>query len=254
MLLGQIVAVSFAQNLFYLAILVSRASTTEPKGAPGLLWTPNALLEAEPLLISLVSTAAVPYATHTASFMLILLVPHLLLFVPCILHPRILPQGSGTLRNAYEVVKRRYIPLFSTVFAISLVLHAKATYEALADKNTSPTPIRYGCNVVGKREPSDKALLRLIGTMWEHPAVSSVSWDVLFCSVGFIAWAIVNNFSVLAMLGIDGTEQESMAKKAPQAAQPTRRSERIASSTKSSHNPNRETTVNDILGRPGNRR
>ena len=38
-------------------------------------------------------------------------------------------------------------------------------------------------------------------TMFEHPAVSSVSWDVVFCLLSSIAWAAINDFDAKRMLG-----------------------------------------------------
>ncbi|KAJ5121754.1 hypothetical protein N7526_008691 [Penicillium atrosanguineum] len=88
MLLGQIVAISFAQNLFFATILVSRQPTSAEKEEGDELskefsWSPPLYSELLPVASSLLSTVAVPMVAHTKYFMALLLIPHLLLFVPC---------------------------------------------------------------------------------------------------------------------------------------------------------------------------
>jgi hypothetical protein len=42
---------------------------------------------------------------------------------------------------------------------------------------------------------------RLLDTVYVHPACSSVSWDVIWCTVSGFAWAAVHGFEARAMLG-----------------------------------------------------
>jgi hypothetical protein len=64
MLLGQIVAISFAQNLFLVTVLVSGPSITP---ARKLTWMPPALLELAPVVISGLGAAATPFVANTPS-------------------------------------------------------------------------------------------------------------------------------------------------------------------------------------------
>lgn len=85
---------------------------------------------------------------------------------------------------------------------IALLLQTHATYAALTN-NTPVPPIRperrceFENQVVTIRDP----WRRLATTMFEHPAVSSVSWDVVFCLLSSIAWAAINDFDAKRMLG-----------------------------------------------------
>lgn len=193
MLLGQIVAISFAQNLFYATVLVSQRSSTrakdEDKDDDGFdpAWSPPIYLEVLPIVISLVSTVMVPTVAHTKYFMALLLVPHLLLFVPATLCPSRNAESTQPPTPGGEKEKlRRYIAFFQVFTAVCLVMQAHSTYLAMEN---------LGTNSYGSLSQS------LLSTIHEHPAVSSVSWDVIFCTVSAIAWTVLNVGSPSQMLG-----------------------------------------------------
>jgi hypothetical protein len=209
MLLGQIVAISFAQNLFYLAIILSSASKPRPphqtsqhhssSSSSSFIWR---LL---PTLISLLSTAIVPFTVHTRYFMPILLVPHLLLFVPT------LPKWS--LHHS-----RKDTQTFQWIFTAYLILFLGiTTYTAFTSK--VPIPMRRAVTTCAMEPaqqlplmvPNDDGfgwmswrLRRLLGTIFEHPAVSSVSWDVICCTVSAAVW-----WGIVGEFGFDGGEDSS---------------------------------------------
>ncbi|KAF3388385.1 Thioredoxin-like protein AAED1 [Penicillium rolfsii] len=199
MLLGQIVAISFAQNLFIATILVSRQprptesakkdkrNTQDPVSA----WTPPLYLEVLPVAISLISTVLVPTVAHTKYFMLMLLVPHLLLFVPAILRP----SQSSTIETRaknYDEGKsvRRYIHFFQWYTMVCVLIQAHSTFLVLQDmgQDISVESLR----VLAAHLPK---------VIYEHPAVSSVSWDVIYCTVTAGVWIAVNGASPKRMLG-----------------------------------------------------
>lgn len=203
MLLGQIVAISFAQSLFYLAILLSprvlsRSSNTHTQSAA---WVPHIALELVPLMVSLVGAVAVPYVVHSANFLTTLLIPHVLLFVPALIDPRFVPKSWGSFHSSYDATSR-YRHIFAWLFAIGLLLQGLATYMTLGDN--SPVPLRrtrWSCALENAQHAPGNPWERLLGTMFEHPAVTSVSWDVIFCAVQCFAWAVVNQFDTERMLG-----------------------------------------------------
>lgn len=199
MLLGQIVAISFAQNLFFATILVSR----QPRPIEGTkknksnaqdsisAWSPPLYSEVLPVAISLISTVLVPTVAHTKYFMLMLLVPHLLLFVPAILRPS---QSSAieTRAKNYNEEKaiRRYIMFFQWYTMTCVIIQAHSTFLVLQDMGQ------------GIGVESLRVLARnLPSVIYEHPAVSSVSWDVIYCTVTAGAWIVVNGGSPTRMLG-----------------------------------------------------
>ncbi|KAJ5081494.1 hypothetical protein NUU61_009758 [Penicillium alfredii] len=210
MLLGQIVAISFAQNLFLATILVSRQQSSTPKSNRGSKddgdhqdegnWTPPLFLETFPVALSLVSTVLVPLVAHTRYFMLILLIPHLLLFVPAVLRPsagsktpttRTGTSNDSRVSGKTGAATRRYIVFFQWFVAICVIVHAQYTYSVLGSvAETSSGAAPYG------------ALARiLLGAVYEHPAVSSVSWDVICCTLTGVAWITVHEGDIGRMLG-----------------------------------------------------
>ncbi|TKA57315.1 hypothetical protein B0A49_13338, partial [Cryomyces minteri] len=89
MLLGQVVAVSFASNLFFLAVLLSPLRQAEKFTSDSrirLTWTPPAVLLAAPLVITFLSVASIPYTFNSPNFLLMLSVPHIFLFIPPLLY------------------------------------------------------------------------------------------------------------------------------------------------------------------------
>lgn len=199
MLLGQIVAISFAQNLFFATILVSR----QPRPTDGAkknktnaqdltaAWSPPLYSEVLPVAISLISTVLVPTVAHTKYFMLILLVPHLLLFVPAVLRPS-RSSTIGTLSKSHneEATLRRYVSFFQWYTMACVIIQAHSTFLVLQDKGHDISAV--SLRTLVKDLPS---------VIYEHPAVGSVSWDVIYCTVTAVAWIIVNNGNPKRMLG-----------------------------------------------------
>lgn len=202
MLLGQIVAISFALNLFFATILVSRQplsqrrkekrrdGDTDDEDARALAWLPPRYCELVPVATSLLSTVLVPSVAHTKYFMATLLVPHLLLFVPAMLRPSRSAQKSeakAITQADEDRVTRQYVVFFQGFVVVCVALQAHATYLSLQAMGPEITYAALARN--------------LVNAITEHPAVSSVSWDVIFCTISGLAWAIVNGGSTERMLG-----------------------------------------------------
>ncbi|KAJ5931090.1 hypothetical protein N7466_006583 [Penicillium verhagenii] len=182
MLLGQIVAISFAQNLFFATVLASGPASNRPRRPS---WTPPAVLEFAPVVISFLSAAVIPFVANTPYFMPVLAVPHLLLFIPGLLSPRVLPQSWG----AYILRPLcRYATVFKWLIAVAVAIQAQSTYIVMMDD-----PLLSGGSVVELGQ-------KLLDTMFEHPAVSSVGWDVLCCSLSWSTWLFLHG-GLEAMLG-----------------------------------------------------
>ncbi|KAL4898382.1 hypothetical protein BDV59DRAFT_197292 [Aspergillus ambiguus] len=166
MLLGQIVAISFAQNLFAATLLVSTPLQQQKQQNPQ-SWSPPLVLEVAPLVVSLLSAVIVPYVVNTPYFLPVLMVPHVLLFVPGLLSPRILPRGLGSITRETKI----YGKVFKYITVVAMIMLVRSTYQAsLSTDNIFALP------------------KRLLDVMHEHPAVSSVSWDVVFCYVNAAVW------------------------------------------------------------------
>lgn len=235
MLLGQIVAISFAMNLFFATILASKqqlASAAESSDADDknndknkindnddhryvttMAWQPPLSAEVVPVAISLLSTALVPSVAHTRYFMLVLLVPHLLLFIPALLRPSCSSGDSTTsattttysskglprIPDGLDTSTKRYVTFFKWLLSICVLLHAHVTYVVISEDIAQPgTATTTAATVTAT---FDVLVRRLIAAMYDHPAVSSVSWDVVFCTIGAIAWAAVHGGDLRRMLG-----------------------------------------------------
>lgn len=202
MLLGQIVAISFALNLFFATVLVSQQPLPSKRKNKNkgdndeegreLTWLPPLSCEIVPVTLSLLSTVLVPSLAHTKYFMAMLLVPHLLLFVPAVLRPSRSAAGAsvGTTKASEDRATRRYTTFFRGFVVVCVAIQAHATYLAVQATGTSLGTTSYA-----------ELAQRLLSAVYEHPAMSSVSWDVIFCTVSVFAWIVVNGGSADRMLG-----------------------------------------------------
>ncbi|KIM40478.1 hypothetical protein M413DRAFT_445929 [Hebeloma cylindrosporum] len=173
MLLGQIVAISVAANLFYLACLLAQPPTLKAdrrsaKAGP-MLWLS--------VLLSLVTVAISPM-TSQQTFLPNLLVMHALLFAPLL--PRratstLSPKQGKTNEEAEEERFSIHVNyLYRFVQLASAAIHIR----------TALTTVKYlqqgsfGSNIA---EAAWKVL-------HSHPAQSSIGWDVVWTSISFAVW------------------------------------------------------------------
>jgi hypothetical protein len=184
MLLGQIVAISFATNLFLLTLLLSppvpQTSTTRAQRSR---WLGPWLYNLGSILATVIPAFLLAndhYWHHSKDFLPVLLVPHVaLLVVPFV---RAVVPEKYFLEDDMAVDDK----LWALTFGNAAVMLLKTTYAAVS----------YG-GFQGIRN----ALL-------EHPAVSSVGFDVIFCWITWICWISTQSGVVrsVAKQSIDKTE------------------------------------------------
>lgn len=176
MLLGQIVAISFATNLFFLTLLLSppqqklaAPAPTKPTSTPTKprrKWLGPWLIDG----IAVIGTKAAAeclsrdkYWNGAPGFMPLLLAPHVVLLIlptaRAVLPSRLLPLGDA------KTVDKFYTYLWMLVFS-SVFQLAYKTYTAYLTGN-----------VGGIRD-----------ALFEHPAVSSVGFDTIFCWITWFCW------------------------------------------------------------------
>ncbi|KAJ7148680.1 hypothetical protein C8R43DRAFT_1008390 [Mycena crocata] len=167
MLLGQLVAISVASNLFWLSLTleappppVSRASSL---WAPAVLWVP--------VLISLGAVALSPL-TDDRTFLPNLLVMHSLIIVPLLASDALFPGQSQKNRPSLSM---GLSTLYIIVFAAALALHTRITSIALGDPAASV--LEFAQNAWT--------------TLHSHPAQSSIGWDVVWTSFSFVIWLVM---------------------------------------------------------------
>ncbi|KAM0326354.1 hypothetical protein ACHAQA_006956 [Verticillium albo-atrum] len=196
MLLGQVVAISFASNLFFLAVLahdvVAPAAPLEaekPKEklsdaeesevehdddddeAPKKPKSRKAKLALTPAMapfwyhtvlgLTVGCAVSVPDKFGTSAFMRILLAPHILAFVPLLINKVLRREVPAPLLNQ---------PIWYLRIANLAALLATGTMKVWG-------------------EGGDFELI--LSTLHEHPAVSSVGWDVICCWVSYGAWHLL---------------------------------------------------------------
>ncbi|KAL8283870.1 hypothetical protein RQP46_005302 [Phenoliferia psychrophenolica] len=175
MLLGQIVAISVAQNLFFAAhslALPGRTLASKPQGrtlavpraSPPQNAGPSWLLCAC-VLASLSTVAYTPSTLNSPSFLVNLLVMHVLLILPLL--PSI-PSSTGP--------RISYAQLYLATAAIALLLRIP-TYLSLL-------PSLSLANATNLARDAVK-------TLYEHPAQTSIGYDVVWASASFVVWMAV---------------------------------------------------------------
>lgn len=166
MLLGQIVAISFAANLSFIAFALydephgsdsSDGRTKETRREPA---RPSSLSLSKfwwPLILGINIACAVyiPNSFDSLYFMRLLLVPHVLAFVPMLLTS--LQGPSRSVQVPSVLMQLGIFLVFLTIASAQVVI-------------------------------AGEDLRHILRTLNEHPAVSSVGWDVICCWASFIAW------------------------------------------------------------------
>jgi len=178
MLLGQIVAISVAANLFYLACLLAESPTLK-RDRHSAKVDPKLWLS---ILLSLTTVALSPM-TSQRTFLPNLLVMHALLFVP--LFPgRVGPimdkppskEGQSTTNDEIEEEKFFFDVkyLYRIVQLASAAIHFRTAFNAIKYLQQGS----FGSHIA---EAAWKVL-------HSHPAQSSIGWDVVWTSISFAVW------------------------------------------------------------------
>ncbi|CZR54521.1 uncharacterized protein PAC_04405 [Phialocephala subalpina] len=226
--LSQLVSLSFAQNLFFIAVLLTpvplpknvreltRTSVpatssrytqflksvvpTKPEG-----FIPNPKLYLLLLSSNFLAVLLLPAAANTTSFMATAFTSRLLPFSFLAL-PYVVPESWGTIHRLPHDSYVTYSKIFQTISALSAVLHLKSTFLALFYNTPDSTYYRHSLLHPFKEEHrstfdrSTIALGRVFGAMGEHPAVSAVGWDVLLSGLSLGIWAAIRGLEANDML------------------------------------------------------
>lgn len=192
MLIGQIVAISFATNLFFLALLLSPPASPAP--------STNASRRSKwlgPWLINLVATLATLLSASALSdeeywhgkdgkpFMPVLMIPHIALMVLPIARA-ILPAQYST-DDDVGFAGKVYKYLWSLTIFGGGIIWVKVTGVAY----------RYA------------GLYGMMNALLEHPAVSSVGFDVVFCWMSWITWWRLQRQSPHDIVGLEEEKDDS---------------------------------------------
>ena len=173
MLLGQIVAISVATNLFYLALVLSESSVS------GRLKRTVSLKLVISVLLSLGTIALSPF-TSQKTFLPNLLVMHLLLFIPLISNTPSSPEVSSSAPKFSISLKT----LYRIIHLACAGIHVRTIFVAISSLQASSS-----------LPSSQSSFLDVFNEAWtilySHPAQSSIGWDVIWTSISFIVWILL---------------------------------------------------------------
>lgn len=173
-LLGQLVAISFAANLFFLAILLhpiqdgkqsshnsSKSKTKHWFELEMPQWLNSTGFWNVAILIATLQVAlSITTSLDSPQFMLLLLAPHVLAFFPTVI--------SWFTRDEYPEITLQEPALYlkAAVMSILISWQTAAIYRAGLELDD------------------------VVSALHAHPAVSSVGWDVICCWVSFVLWEV----------------------------------------------------------------
>lgn len=227
-LLGQLVSLSFAQNLFFIALLLTPAplpveDASLPVSRYGLfpstivaLLTPDRYVELRnrifppkpsnwqphPFLFTTIAAAnfciisLIPFLVNTSAVWSFVLISRVLSFTPLVL-TYIVPTSWGVVHSHHHKAYRSYERLFRFISAACFFLQTRALLVALAYNAPDAHYHRHAIHLPFDEEQrsawerTTSAFGRILGATKDHPVVSGKGWDVLLSilSIGF--WASV---------------------------------------------------------------
>ncbi len=163
--ISQILPVSFAQNLFFLAMLLKPVSNPNQQ-----TWTPTPIIQLLPLVAYYIFVLAAPFVAGTGAFIGVVILIRLLLVAPLAL-PAIVTEGGG---QSYATPRKAHwadAGPFKFIGICSALLWVLQTFVALKTTGFD--------------------LSRIFSSLNDNPAVSALGYDYLLSLVSFGTWALV---------------------------------------------------------------
>jgi hypothetical protein len=190
MLLGQIVAISFATSLFLLTLLLSPPASSSISRFRGQKWLGPWLLNFLAIFATAYSAMQLAdehYWHHPTHFMSMLLAPHIALMVLPVARA-IIP--AGYFNDDVQFTDKVYNYMWVLVLGNAGLMLAWTTATAYAYSGFTG----------------------IWSALLEHPAVSSVGFDVIFCWITWISWYWTQAKPVRTdvLKQMDGTSTESV--------------------------------------------
>lgn len=222
--LAHLVNLSFAQNLFYLAMILTPSPIPpqnerlelpvlpiptsrfarirdavipqKPKN-----WRPHSAIFLGTLIANFSAIFVLPYAAETPSFGNVVLLARAATFLPLLL-PKVVPVSLGAIHTHLHNGYSSYTTLFRTISVVSFALYIKASFLGLSYNTPDSHYHRHSRFIpwdVEERstwERSTTALGRVLGSTADHPVVAQVAWDVILCTLSLGLWAAVRATNV----------------------------------------------------------
>ncbi|KAK3692507.1 hypothetical protein B0T22DRAFT_447426 [Podospora appendiculata] len=217
-LLSHLVSLSFAQNLFYVAMLLTPSPITVPAQESRFTklldrafppkptnWTPNPSLLVTALVLNYVAIFSAPYTVGTSSFTTVASLAKIFSFLPLVL-PTVVPESWGTVHSHPRDAYAAYTKISQVMSLASILLHAKTTIAGLfynlpeSYKHRHSLKIPFDTEKRSKWERSATAIEKVLGSMTDHPVVRAAGQDVLVSALSLGLWAAVRSMDVGDML------------------------------------------------------
>lgn len=210
--LAHLVNLSFAQNLFYVALLLTPAplpgveqhptrwtrmrDDVFPRKPPNWCLSPGLFLLSS--LLSYGSISVLPYAAGTPSFSRVVGVSRACSFIPLALQMAA-PASWGAVHSDPHKAHAAFTDLFRLMSFMSVALHAVATVTGLRYNLPDSHYHRHSRFLpwdVERRSKWDRtttAVGRVLGSTLDHPIVAAVGYDVLLSGASAGLWAAVRS-------------------------------------------------------------
>ncbi|KAH6888701.1 hypothetical protein B0T10DRAFT_59835 [Thelonectria olida] len=230
-LLGQIVSLAFAQNLFFVAMLLTPVPLPVQAGGSSPLarfarlvfpqkpanWTPNVSVFAILLTLNYANIFWAPTQFGDASFKYWVLASRALTTAPLLVQ-YVIPASWGSRYRDIGDVYGTYKTLFKAISVVTFLLHLRTSLPALFFNEPDPHRHRHSVYLtsdVERRfawERTTSAFGRLLESTSDHPVVGLVGADVILASVSIGFWVAtraMNTFDILActMPGFSGQQE-----------------------------------------------
>ncbi|KAL2124419.1 hypothetical protein VTJ04DRAFT_784 [Mycothermus thermophilus] len=219
-LLPHLVSLSFAQNLFYVALLQTPSPIPTQPGETRFTrklhqlipekppnWFPHFSVFLVPLIANYLVTLWLPYSANTSLFPSAVAISKVLTLAPVIL-PAIVPFAWGTVHSDARAAYLDITKLFNIMSASNLLIHAWTTVTSL--RYNIPPAREHRLNLTRypplvtethtRLERSTTAVEKVLGSLTEHPAVAAVGKDVLLSALSLGLWAAVRTTDIDAIL------------------------------------------------------
>ncbi|KAK1999828.1 hypothetical protein LX36DRAFT_655071 [Colletotrichum falcatum] len=215
--LAHLVSLSFAQNLFYLALLLTPAPSAaahqeRPNSTLGRLrhrvfppkpanWLPHPALLLASFCTTYVLIYWAPSTVGTSTFAKIAVTGRVLSFAPVAI-PSVVPVSWGTVYSDPHGAYGIFVELFRFVSTSSFVFHAKETSLGLL-YNTPDAHFHRHSRFLpfdsvqrSTWERTTTAIGKVLGSASDHPVVAAVAWDVLLSGASQGLWAAARALDV----------------------------------------------------------
>ena len=204
MLLGQIVAVSFAQSLFYVAVTLYESENSEHHssktkqsdeegGGESVAILGYTVWHRIIILLVLVPVILLPATVQTPRFLWVLAIPHLLLMVPPILDPVLIGRMPKVEDRAFA--RKESARLYRFCVLCAFIAEARMLLNTLSFVAVEQHLHRHSAAYIHPILESASIGANshwhgVFASLYDHPAVTSVGWDSILCILNYQTWRL----------------------------------------------------------------